>query len=43
MANPKSNNSNTDFEEDGSADAWAATAIIAIVVVTVTFWLLGMK
>ena len=38
----KSNNSNTDFEEDGSADAWAATAIITIVVVAVVFWLHGM-
>ena len=42
MANPKSNDSNTAVEEDGSADAWAAAAIIAVVVATVSFWLHGM-
>ena len=42
MANPKSNDSNTAVEEDGSADAWAAAAIIFVVVATVTFWLHGM-
>ncbi len=42
MANPQSNNSNTEVEEDGAADAWAATAIIAVVVAATSFWLLGM-
>lgn len=42
MANPNSNDSNTAVEEDGAADAWAATAIIAVVVAAATFWLHGM-
>ncbi len=34
--------SNIAVEEDGCADAFAATAIIAVVVLAVTFWLHGM-
>ena len=37
-----SEESNIEREEDGSADALAATAIIAVVVFTVAIWLQGM-
>ena len=43
MENPKSNESNTPVEENGTADALASVAIIAVVVAAVCFWLLGMK
>jgi hypothetical protein len=36
------NNSSNQCEEDGSADALAAVAVIAVVVATVSFWLAGM-
>ena len=39
----QSNDSNNEVEEDGTADAWAAVVIIAVVVATVCFWLHGMK
>ena len=42
MANSQKDNCSTECEEDGCADALAATAIIAIVVLAVTFWLHGM-
>lgn len=42
MANPQKHDNNVAFEEDGNADAFAATAIIAVVVLAVTFWLHGM-
>ncbi|MEM9255956.1 MAG: methionine synthase [Pseudomonadota bacterium] len=33
---------NPQDNDDGSADAFAATAVIALVVLTVYFWLSGM-
>jgi hypothetical protein len=42
MANPQKHDSDAGYEEDGCADAFAATAIIAVVVAVVTFWLHGM-
>jgi hypothetical protein len=42
MANPQKNDCNTATEEDGCADAFAATAVIAVVVAAVCFWLNGM-
>ncbi|HQQ62667.1 MAG TPA: hypothetical protein PLF22_03750 [Pseudomonadales bacterium] len=44
MANPHApqQSSNTETDKDGSADAFAAVAIIAVVVSTVVYWLHGM-
>lgn len=42
MANPQKNDSNPACEKDGCADAFAAVAVIAVVVATVCFWLNGM-
>ena len=36
------NSSDTSHEVDGRADAFAATAIIAIIVISVSYWLHGM-
>jgi hypothetical protein len=45
MANhqdPQKNQCNTACEEDGCADAFAAVAVITVVVAAVCFWLSGM-
>ena len=44
MANPQApqQSSNTEVDKDGGADAFAATAIITVVVAAVVFWLHGM-
>ena len=39
---PQGNNNCSPCEEDGCADAFAATAIIAVVVAVATYWLAGM-
>lgn len=39
---PKNTACQTGCEEDGCADAFAAVAVITIVVATVAFWLHGM-
>lgn len=39
---PQDNNCSNSCEEDGCADALAATAVIAVVVAVVSFWLSGM-
>lgn len=42
MANPQKNETGATRDEDGGADAFAAVAIIAVVVAAVCFWLKGM-
>ncbi|MBK8288639.1 MAG: hypothetical protein KAY78_06360 [Pseudomonadales bacterium] len=39
---PQNNDCSTTCEEDGCADAFAAVAVIAVVVAAVCFWLNGM-
>jgi hypothetical protein len=44
MANPHApqQSNNTEVETDGSADAFAAFAVITVIVCTVVYWLNGM-
>jgi len=42
MANPQKKESNAACDQDGCADAFAAVAIITVIVAAVCFWLKGM-